>query len=152
MGRAIRKVPKDWEHPKKNGRYIPKHTSKISFLEMLEKWLEKAKAWEKGEHPDQQLGEIAHSVGAISGGSSFCHYWEWDEHVPDPDYYMPYWADEERTHYQMYETTTEGTPITPVLSTQEEVARWCADNEASVFAKDLATYEQWLWIAYNEVE
>ena len=40
---------------------------------------------------------------------------------------------EERTHYQMYETCTEGTPISPVMETPENLARWLADNGASAF-------------------
>ncbi|MCK5445108.1 MAG: hypothetical protein KAI73_05745, partial [Rhodospirillaceae bacterium] len=49
-----------------------------------------------------------------------------------------------RTHWQMYETTSEGTPISPPMETPELLARWLADNNASAFAKDTATYEQWL--------
>ena len=49
-----------------------------------------------------------------------------------------------RTHYQMYETTSEGTPISPVMETPEALARWLADNGASAFGKMTATYAQWL--------
>jgi len=57
---------------------------------------------------------------------------------------MPDWPEEERTHYQMYECTTEGTPISPVMEDPEELARWLADTGASAFAGMPATYEQWL--------
>lgn len=57
---------------------------------------------------------------------------------------MPQWPDSERTNYQMYEDTTEGTPISPVCATPKEIARWLADNGASAFAYDTATYDQWL--------
>ena len=46
--------------------------------------------------------------------------------------------------YQMYETTTEGTPISPVMKTPEELARWLADNKASACGSMTATYEEWL--------
>lgn len=66
----------------------------------------------------------------------------------EPPYYgcdvMPDWPDAERTHYQMYESTSEGTPISPVMETLEALARWLADNNASAFADMGATYEQWL--------
>jgi hypothetical protein len=36
------------------------------------------------------------------------------------------------------------TPISPVFETPEELARWLADNGASAFGRSTATYEQWL--------
>ena len=57
---------------------------------------------------------------------------------------MPQWPDAERTHYQMYESTSEGTPISPIMETPEALARWLTDNSASAFAGMGATYEQWL--------
>ncbi len=57
---------------------------------------------------------------------------------------MPQWTDAERTHMQMYERTSEGTPISPVMAGEEELARWLADNNASAFGDETATYGQWL--------
>ena len=38
MGREIRKVPKNWNHPKdKNGRYIPPYDSEATHIMMYEK-------------------------------------------------------------------------------------------------------------------
>jgi hypothetical protein len=66
----------------------------------------------------------------------------------DPPHYgvpvMPDWPESERTHYQMYEDCSEGTPISPVKSSPEELAHWLADNRASAFGNMTATYEQWL--------
>lgn len=56
---------------------------------------------------------------------------------------MPEWPEAGRTHYQMYESTTEGTPISPVMETPEVLARWLADN-TSAFDHMGATYDQWL--------
>jgi hypothetical protein len=68
-----------------------------------------------------------------------------DEYTcPDPADYMPLWGSWECTHYQMYETTTEGTPISPVMETPEELAQWLADNNASWFGSSGALYEEWL--------
>jgi len=113
MGREVRMVPPDWQHPKdEQGNYIPmfKH---FPYCE---------------EEIDEGLCE-----GWLNG---------------DPPHYnvdvMPDWDDTERTHYMMYENTSEGTPISPALATKEELARWLADNGASAFAKETATYEQWL--------
>ncbi len=72
---------------------------------------------------------------------------KYEEDLPDYDDYMPDWRDEERTHYQMYEDTSEGTPISPVLESPEVLARWLVDNEASAFAGQTASYESWLRVA-----
>jgi len=60
---------------------------------------------------------------------------------------MPSWSDSERSHYQMYETTSEGTPIGPVLESPEAVAHWCVDNSASAMGGRTASYEAWLRVA-----
>ena len=46
--------------------------------------------------------------------------------------------------YQMWETTSEGKPISPAFDTEEELAKWLADNNASSFANMTATYDEWL--------
>lgn len=45
--------------------------------------------------------------------------------------------------WQMWETTSEGSPISPVFQTPELLASWLADNGASSFGRDTATYDQW---------
>jgi hypothetical protein len=57
---------------------------------------------------------------------------------------MPNWPAEQRTHYMMYEDTSEGTPISPAFETPEELARWLVDNKASAFSDMTADYEHWL--------
>ena len=44
----------------------------------------------------------------------------------------------------MWETTSEGSPISPVFETPEELARWLADTNASAFGREGASYESWL--------
>ena len=65
---------------------------------------------------------------------------------PDPLDYMPDFSDRDPASlgWCMYETCSEGTPISPVLGSPEELARWLADNGASAFGYSTATYEQWL--------
>lgn len=46
--------------------------------------------------------------------------------------------------WQMWETTTEGSPISPVFATPEELAQWLADTGASSFGKMTASYKDWL--------
>ncbi len=45
--------------------------------------------------------------------------------------------------FQLWETTTEGSPSSPVFKTFEELCEWCADN-ASTFASYTATKEEWM--------
>jgi hypothetical protein len=46
--------------------------------------------------------------------------------------------------YQLWETTSEGSPRSPVFKTPEELAKWLFDNKASSFGTQTCTYEQWL--------
>lgn len=57
---------------------------------------------------------------------------------------MPQWPTEERTHYQMYETVSEGTPVSPVMNSPEALAHWLADNKVKAGPGRIATYGQWL--------
>ena len=69
-----------------------------------------------------------------------------DEQRPDPDDYMPDFSDQdpETLGWCMYETTSEGTPISPVMKTPEDLARWLVDAHASAFARQTASYDAWM--------
>lgn len=117
MGREVRRVAKNWEHPKKdNGQYIPLFEGYAAdakeFLEIVER---------------DGLQEAVDYMGC-----------------PDKNDYMPDWTDDEKTHLMMYETTSEGTPISPAFETPEELANWLSENGASSFGRSTATYDQWL--------
>lgn len=47
--------------------------------------------------------------------------------------------------WQMWETTSEGSPSTPVFATPEELAKHCAEH-VSVFGREMADARQWLRI------
>lgn len=57
---------------------------------------------------------------------------------------MPRWSLKEATHYQMYETTSPGTPISPVMPSAERLALWLVEHKASAFGDQTASYEAWL--------
>jgi len=46
--------------------------------------------------------------------------------------------------YQLWETTSEGSAMSPVFETPEELARWLADTGASSFGSSTESYETWL--------
>lgn len=119
MGREVRKVPPNWEHPKNfAGRYKPLFLGPYS------------------DDRDEFLKDIAEK--------GYEEAMEWHGSAPSIDEYMPEWPEDEATHLMMYENTSEGTPISPAFETPEELARWLADNGASAFAGETATYGQWL--------
>ena len=116
MGREVRMVPAGWEHPvDSRGNYEPLYDGYEEAVEAFVKDIEKMGLLKALEEND--------------GGPRYS------------DYMHP---EGERTHYMMYEDTSEGTPISPAFATPEELARWLADNNASAFGNRTATYEQWL--------
>lgn len=46
--------------------------------------------------------------------------------------------------YQLWSTTTEGTPMSPVFAKPEDLAVWLVENNASTFAYQTTTYENWM--------
>ncbi|MDY6957649.1 MAG: hypothetical protein SVK08_00695 [Halobacteriota archaeon] len=138
MSREVRMVPANWEHPKtEDGRYQPMHNE--SYKQALMKWVKGWFKWQKGFYED-----INHDWLPKKTDWNEITYTEWEGPPPNEEYYMPEIKAEDRTHYQMYETCSEGTPISPVMETAEELAQWLVDNNASAFAGMTATYEQWL--------
>lgn len=122
MGREIRRVVPNWEHPKemRNG--------KESYLPLYDKDYETARAewdrdnelWAKGEHPDQR--DKSYDV------SQYKTYAEWGSDKPDPLYYRPKWTEKEATWFQLYETVSEGTPVSPPFATEDELIEYLVRN------------------------
>ena len=119
MGREVRMVPLDWEHPKnKKGNFIP-------LLGDFQEDMKIFQAYVAQDGMEQ----------AVEG---------WGEQPPNAKNYMPQWPAEKATHYQMYEDTSEGTPISPPMPDPESLARWLVKHHVSVLGHRTATHEQWL--------
>ena len=114
MGREIRRVAPGWEHPRKEfpisgparpgrrsqGRYLPLYDE--CFEDAVADWLLDLKKW-KGSYRD---------------------FWE-EECPPDPeDFRDVSWTDEEASWFQMYETVSEGTPMSPAFETKQEIVEY----------------------------
>lgn len=102
MGREIRRVPPNWEHPKNDqGYFIPLHDR--DFNESSEIWIRKFLTFEKCKKVGR--GELLNVE----------YYWQ-SELPPDPDLYIssyiPY-EKENASWYQVFETESIGTPVTP---------------------------------------
>ena len=127
MGREIRRVPEGWEHPRYTHENVPVGlSSRIGgymplldepFTEAMREWVDAWEAWERGERPDY-----------CSDKNRDMDFWEWDGGPPDPGYHRPQWSDDEATHFQYYETVSEGTPLSPPMPSLEALADWLCSN------------------------
>lgn len=137
MGREVRRVPADWKHPEGVALF-----DGPDYAPRVKKWDEGAAKWAQGLRDDYNGG-----WKPLDGSEEAKTYADWAGVRPDASDYMPVWPESERTHYMMYEDTSEGTPISPAFATPEELARWLADTEATAFADQPASYESWLRVA-----
>jgi len=107
MSREIRMVPKGWEHPKnERGHYQPMFDK--TFKEAADKWIVDFMAWQDGSHPYRKEND--------------CYFWEWD-YPPDAEYYLPVFESEPNC-FQVYETVSEGTPVSPVFESEDKLIKW----------------------------
>ena len=129
MGREIRRVPPNGEHPRITSQDIYDYgeIGKIGAYRLCydETFDEAADAWEialgqwiAGDHPSQ----LRHPD--LTKGK---RYWEWRWTPPDRRYYRPAFT-EEPTWYQVYEDVSEGTPVSPPFETAEELIDYLAAN------------------------
>lgn len=108
MGREIRRVTPGWDHPRdKSDAYFPlcDNTFELAAL----RWKLGFFEWESGRHREQQEG---------------LEFWEWQGDPPDREMYRRAWTTEP-TAYQIYETVSEGTPVSPVFATLDDLRAWC---------------------------
>jgi hypothetical protein len=114
MGREVRRVPSDWEHPKYTkdnaireswiGEYKPLYDQ--DYESAAEEWTVNFNMWQEGKHPSQPC--------------EYCrYYWEYDSPPDEEAYRDRKWTEEDATHFQAYETVSEGTPVTPAFATRE---------------------------------
>jgi hypothetical protein len=93
------------EHPRDDRDYQPMRNQEID--ERAAEWIEGLRAWEAGEDPNRERYQHR-------------WFWEWDGDPPDPAYYLPNGLPE-KTWFQVYETVSEGTPVSPPFATAEEL-------------------------------
>jgi hypothetical protein len=109
MGREIRRVPPNWKHPKDDkGNYKSMYDE--DFDTALQNWLSDYNLWKEGKHGGQQGHPERLEMP----------FWEWSGGPPDPEYCRPKFK-EEPTWFQVYETVSEGSPVTPPFPTKDEL-------------------------------
>lgn len=135
MGREIRRVPPNWQHPTdNNGNFIP--LLDRTYQDSMAEWQENSALWSQGRHLDQTRlpKQTAH----------IATYAQWGEEPPQPHNHRPDFQ-EKPTWHQVYETVTEGTPLTPPFETLEALANHLVNtgaatrDQATAFIRDGST-------------
>jgi hypothetical protein len=113
--REVRPVPLDWQHPVRGEPY---RGGRPRYVPLHSRDDLRADLEDYAQNPE--------------GGMP-----------PDPADYMPEIPEGATVGVQLYETTSEGTPASPVFPTLVELAAWC-ETGADVVAGQRWTREQWL--------
>ena len=104
MSREIRPVALDWEHPLAGGTYSDGRPRYVPL------------------HSREDLRIHLDSFAADPE--------DWDNEEPDPADYMPEIPEGTPYGWQMYETVSEGSPVSPVCKTKDELAAWLSSTAA----------------------
>lgn len=118
MGREIRRVPPNWEHPRKrNGEYESLYDGSL-YQEMSKEWHESYLLWVKGIHHYQ--------LTYRDNSHKFKYFFEYDM-PPNKEEYTDV-NPKECSWYQVYQTVSEGYPVTPPFATQEELINYLVEK------------------------
>lgn len=141
LSREIRRVPLDYECPTdhrggKQARYDE------FYVPAVKDWLERRERWVSGEGPD-------------ANEHPECTFEEWDGNGPDPDYYYPgdSWPADAEMGIQMYETVSEGSPISAVYP-DTDAGRAAMADELAVGDHGITTgmsSDDWMRIIEGQV-
>ena len=115
MGREIRRVPPHWEHPRYTKASAPsserigeyRSCNDEDYDTASQRWLEELDQWRAGVHEDQKYSKTK-------------YYWDYAGAPPDEDTCRPAFT-EPPTWVQVYQTISEGTPVTPPFATEQEL-------------------------------
>ena len=117
MGREIRMVPPNWSHPKNDRGHLQPMFGR-SFEDELAEWLENLDRIRAGD-----LTEIERECYTGDGKNPLAEWLNDEGCAPDPKYYAP-WKKDEATWFQVWETVSEGTPVTPPFATRDELVAY----------------------------
>lgn len=121
MGREIRMVPPNWVHPKnEHGQDQPMRERR--FEDEFAKWLEDFDRIRSGN-----LKYIERECYLGKGKIPLAEWLHDDGRPPDPKFYRP-WSDGEATWFQVWQTVSERTPVSPPFATREELIDYLVIN------------------------
>lgn len=148
MGMELLRVPKEWKHPTKDDFKQRDERWRIAYeppsgffgqrwrpINMDESWDEAMRSWwwERITYYAKRWLGYWPAVLGLAKEPNIAVMFPRDELDEKPPYfhdYRPRWRAKDRTHYQLYETVSEGTPISPPCASLEELADWCASQTA----------------------
>lgn len=109
MAFEIGRVPPGWEHPKEDGKFVPLLGK--PHHEALVEWKEARDRYDKkhGRGAYERNGETAPEQCNLE--------------FPKRGAFVPFTRGQ-ASAFQVYEDTTEGTPVSPVFATKEAIAPW----------------------------
>lgn len=115
MGREIRRVPPNWEHPTQKCPHSPWHggcdeakkNGGRCYMPLMQGYAEAKAGFEKMQ-AEKDLQEALDYYGS----------------APDAADYVPDWPESEATWFQVYQTVSEGSPVTPPFATREELVEY----------------------------
>jgi len=129
----VRKLLDDGHEPKIDGEppYGFTGSDHILFFKLLEMAGIKNEEGENGRKHAYEWTECSVCKGEDVDPAVKEQYDAWKDYEPPAG-----------EGYQLWETTSEGSPISPVFKTLDELCAWAAEN-ASTFADCKATKEEW---------
>lgn len=121
MGREIRKVPANWQHPVTEDHYGRMRKQPMydrAFEDAFSEWLAEFGRFRAGKLTDDE--RTWYPLGLASWLAE-------DGRPPEPAYYRP-WKREDATWFQVWENVSEGTPVTPPFATKAELVDYLVKN------------------------
>lgn len=120
MAREIRRVPPGWEHPRNENGHYRALLDGLEFESRCVEWDRDAAAFAAGEYGDTPSMRDA-ARKALAKGETWAG---WAGARPDPICYTALRDPAACTAYQVYEDTSEGTPVSPVFETIDAMREW----------------------------
>ena len=130
MWREVRRVPANWQHPKRISKY--RWTEEYqpcrqrSLKEAIKDYYTDLKKWYKDYFDFVENGKTVkyeRKTYSFKIGNFLDRIWDEPPSPPDPKYYMPEWE-----RFQLFEDVSEWTPLSPAFETAEELVDWLCNN------------------------
>lgn len=134
MGREIRLVPPNYQHTARNQHGHFKSMFDKTFKQACDEWDAGEAEWLAGTSEESKKYK-----------SKYPHYADWNSARPDnPENYRP-WEDSEGTWFQVWETVSEGSPVTPAFATKEELVEYLVKHGDNLQDLEFGTHYAKPW-------
>jgi hypothetical protein len=157
MSIELQRVPADWKHPTDSDYAARGRVSRLAYeapkndkwcsIHMNRSWGEATRDWWRERIKEKLTLWLCYwpTVFGWIEAPAVIRYGCDEPHTPPRHFdYRPHWRERSRTHVQLYETVSEGTPISPVMPSVEALAEWCAAQEREVWVNTRMDKAGWL--------